>query len=798
MAIRELSYVFRRDPDSGADRLTPETAVPDGVPDDLMQRIIAVTHRAAPASGAALSYTRLPHRDGGGLLCSARPDEKSDGLRVHARYETAGDSDGTLRRWPVDAWRPRTLGAGGDEAFAPDGRLWDDALLVKFASDQGRRVAPFLADVRRLSADPAGRQIVVAEQDQETVARWIAFACASLPVAYARALTFTTHCADPGLAPQQILGIGPDTDAEVFDRRDVPTVTHLFRVHDGLGGPGSPPLTDPWAEVTAWLWQEGVVPRSGEAEPEPGSAGAGLAGGESSGPGTPQDPFALLPLVRRALTARTWHALGDLPDDVLREILSAAVRAAEHSRPDAGAAQHLADIARRIAKHRPDAVQPLAAALARSRVRAADPQDVVPALEACTDLPLDDGTWRTLRSEIGPPPEDELRKMLRYPFDAWEKPLRAVLAAGADRSPVVDDAVHKIAGALSSPDARRACEDAVALLAGLNHRGLVRRVLERLARDLTDRRVRAVGDLAAAYGDWLRPHLDGAPLVVRLAASAASLRSEHRIEGADLWVQLAKRHLDGEVPDGPALRIMWALVWPHNRALPLSDQSRVTEVCPPRLIVEEGMEIRLTHWLRHPAAPDKALVDFARASARSPRYSRPERATAQLIVLAWDFCHRNESAQRVMEHLPELEQRARGLGGTLQDTIDQWIATGLARLDPEELRRSRALRLLATGHVGRLGHYRTAVAVAQREGGALEPRALREPRRVAALFVLWRTDQKGATGGWQNTAEALLHDVIGSALPQLGARGIDEVDVLLREVSEDWVRAWHEWRRHLR
>jgi hypothetical protein len=134
-------------------------------------------------------------------------------------------------------------GCGG-EAFAPQGWFWDDALLTKFASEQAPRLAPFLSDVRRLFADPAGRQIVLAERDQETVARWIALACVSLPVEYARALTFTTGSADPGAAPHQIIGIGPETDEEVFDRYDPSTITHLFRVHDGLGGPGSPPRPD--------------------------------------------------------------------------------------------------------------------------------------------------------------------------------------------------------------------------------------------------------------------------------------------------------------------------------------------------------------------------------------------------------------------------------------------------------------------------------------------------------------------------------------------------------------------------
>lgn len=786
MATRELSYVLLRDPDSGADRLTPLTEVPDGVPDDLMQRIIAATHRAAPATGAALSYTRLPHRDGGGLLCSARPDEQSRGLRVDARYE-ADDAARDRRRWPVDAFRRSTLDRHGGTGFAPDDWCWDSALLTKFAAERGARIAPFLADVRRLFADPAGRQIVVAEEEQETVARWIALACASLPVAYARALTFTTRCADPGLAPQQILGIGPDTDTEVFDRFDGSTLTHLFRVHDGLGGPGSPPHPEPWAEVAAWLWREGVVPRPG------GQDGPERRGGEAGGAGAPRDPFALLPLVRRALAVPAWRELDGLPEDALREVLSAAVRAAEQGPRDPDAAEDLAEIARRIAAHRPEAVQPLAAALARGRVGQADPREAVPVLEACTDLPLDEGTRRTLRSEIGPPPEDELRRALRYPFEVWQEPLRAVLRAGADRGAVVEEAVDKIAGTLTSRDARRARAEAVDLLAALNDRRFVRRVLERMARDLSERRVRALRDFAASYGDWLRPHLDGAPPAVRLAASAARLRYEHGVEGADLWVELAKRHLNGEVPDGPTLRILWALVWPRNGGQPPhADQCRVTEVCAPRLIVEEGMELRLRDWLRNPPAATRALVDFARASASSPRYNLTERSTAELVVLACDFAHRKESVQRVLEALPALEHRARGMGGVLQDAVDAWIARGIARLDPEELRRSRALGHLATGHVGRLRHYRVAVS------DAMGPAALREPRRVAALFVVWQTDQDGATGGWRDTADALLHDVIGSVLPQLGDRGDEEVRTVLAREGQEWVQAWIEWRRRQR
>ncbi|MFE9646087.1 GTPase-associated protein 1-related protein [Streptomyces sp. NPDC006365] len=777
MAIRELSYVLRRDPDTGADRLTPVTAVPDGVPEHLMERIIAATHRAEPAAGAALSYTRLPHRDGGGLLCSVRPDEQSAGLRVDAQY-VDGDDGATWPRRPVDAWRPVTLRRPDDEPFAEPGRRWDEALLVKHAREHAPRVAPFLADVRRLFADPAGRQIVVAEPDQETVARWIALACASLPEAHARSLTFTTATADPGGAPQQILGIGPDTDPEVFDRSDAPTVTHLYRVHDGLGGPGSPPLTDAWAELTAWLWHQGASPRPGD------------------------EPFALLPLARRALATCSWDELAALRSDVLREIAAAATDAAERDRLDADDEQFLTEICERIGGHQRDAVQQLSLALARRRLKAAGPRDTAAVLESCRDLPLDDGAWRTLRGEHGPAPEEELRKLLPYRFDAWEEPLRGLLASGVGESAVMDKAVALLARALSRPDVRGNCADAVALLDALGDRGLVRRVLERLAQDPTERRIRGVRDLARSpHGDWLRTHLDGAPLAVRLAASAAELsRDPHRLTGAELWVELARRHLDGKVPDGAILRIMWALVWPPNGQPSPHDQSRVTEVCSPRLIVEEQLELRLCHWLKHPARVTPALIDFARETATSGKFNSGELAVARLLVLAHDLAHGRERLGRVMELLPVLKHDAGGLDSVLRDAVDQWVAYGIARADPEEVRDTHALDYVATRGKGLLGHYRRAVADAQRSGGALDPARLREPRRVAALFIVWHERRDGARRSWYDAADQLTDDVIGSVLAQLGERGVDEVATVLsrRTGGQEWVQAWNKWSHRLK
>ncbi|GAB2717110.1 GTPase-associated protein 1-related protein [Streptomyces bullii] len=779
MAIRELSYVLRRDPATGTDELTLLAAVPEGVPDDLMERIITATHRAAPASGAALSYTRLPGRHGGGLLCSARPDEEWAGLRVDARY-AVGDPDGTWPGRPIDAWRPRALVRPGHDPFADPDRRWDGALLGKFARDAGRRLAPFLADVRRLFADPAGRQIVVAEHDQETVARWIALACASLPLSYARALTFTTHTPDPGTAPQQILGIGPDTDPAVFDRCDEVTRTHLFRVHDGLGGPGSPRLTDTWAEVTAWLWCEGAPPRTDD---------------DTAHVPAPDDAFTLLPLVRRALDRERWEHLDLLGDETLRDLVAAVRDAAERDKPDGDAVADLARFCVRLGEHRPSLVQPLALALARRRVDAASPRDAMTVLESCTDLHLDETSWRTLRAEYGPPPEDELRKMLRYSCDTWEKPLHALLSSGAGTSPVVEEAAERISRVLGSSDARRAGEDAIVLLAALDDHGFTRRVLERLAGNLTEHRVRNLRDLAASsHGDWLRTQLDGAPLAVRLAVSAGVLgRAPHHLRGADLLIRLAEQHLDGQVPDAPTLRLLWALVWPASGQLPREDLSRITQVCSASLIVEAKLEIRFTPWLRHPNRVGSALVDFARAAVHSSRLTTSERATARLLTLADDFERGHEPLGRVMETLPVLEDRAGELDPTLRDAIDYRIARGIARTDPVDLFGSKALRYVA-GSMRLLGHYREAVADARREGGVLAPDSLRDPRRLAALFAAWRTGHRGATGAWRDATDELLVQVVGEALRQLDSRDVDEVvRFLARRCGEDYARAWHAW-----
>lgn len=153
------------------------------------------------------------------------------------------------------------------------------------------------------------------EEDPETVAHRIALACASLPEHLARELTFVTRADEPHDAPQQIIGIGPDSS---FDRHDPLLVQHLYRVHDALGGPGSPALPDPWAELTAALWQAGTPPVPlAPAAPSPGTRQAA-------------DPFDLAALVPPLLRLGTesGERLTTLHSDSLRTVVATLASAA--------------------------------------------------------------------------------------------------------------------------------------------------------------------------------------------------------------------------------------------------------------------------------------------------------------------------------------------------------------------------------------------------------------------------------------------------------------------------------------
>lgn len=268
----------------------PGSDFPSG---EVLDRISLFVGAAAPAPGepgspGTMSHTRLP--GGGALLCRTeagtatepaaeqpdapspdRPDAAAAGGAVRcvtACYLPGGATD-LRNRLPVEMWlsplwEPESAHEWGGKDADGHPEWCDDPGLVEFAAEQGERVEPFLADVQRLFVSPAGPQIVVAERDPADVARWVALACASLPLSCAQLLTFVLHTDTPAAAPHQIVGIGPGAD---FDRDDETARRYLHRLHDGLGGPGSPPVSgaDVWAEVAAQAWRRGIVPRTAQA-----------------------------------------------------------------------------------------------------------------------------------------------------------------------------------------------------------------------------------------------------------------------------------------------------------------------------------------------------------------------------------------------------------------------------------------------------------------------------------------------------------------------------------------------------
>lgn len=822
MVIRRLSYLLDREPDTGSARVQPlprpepspsggtggaetgtEGGAGAGVSDDLLaqvEQIIALTHRGTPHG--ALSCSRLP--DGGSLLCNGRRDrEQPDAPRqfidvVHLPAGAAGFD----RVWAIDTWRSRswdTPGAGdgpGDVLPAPEGHF-DRPLLVRFAREHASRVAPFLADVRRLWADPAGRQIVIAEDDPETVVRWIALACASLPEHRARELTFVTRADEPREAPQQIIGIGPDSS---FDRHDPLLVGHLYRVHDGLGGPGSPYVPDPWAELTAALWQAGSPPIP--SAPGPGPAPASAASGASSGTAQADDPFSLAALVPQLLRmgAASGDGLTALHADSLRTVIDTLASAAQHQDHGSPAVDELTRVCQELSKHCPDSVtDSLALALARRRLSAALDQDTRPRHDPLVGLPLGEAAQRSLRAEFGPRFDQSLGRRLGGSVAALAGPLHLTLVLHGHQGPGVDDAVNKLVRALLRPLGSE-CADAVTVLKSVGHQGLNRRVLAKIAVETTGRHSRLLGDLLRSpQGEWVRSHLDVAPPSVRLIELSTRWSGPpHHLRGFDLFAKLAEPLPGAAVSaarDPLTLETLWGLVWGSGQP-DKGDFPRIVRVSGTEAILASGLGLRFLPWLTAPVRFDRELVDFAHAVHHRGELTGLQRATAQLLVVADDFARTGESPRDVVDRVGRLRRSASPVTPPVWDGVQHLLARGFAGLSPHDLYQSGALSFLANAEPALQRHYRAAVLARFADDGAVS-RLAAQPETVADLFYVWRNELTTTSREWPRLVEELLRGTLGAVLPRMNDEQRSAVATRLVGRSNSWYQSWLRWAKEM-
>ncbi|MEI5097927.1 GTPase-associated protein 1-related protein [Streptomyces sp. PmtG] len=811
MAIRRLSYRLAEEPVTGAVRLIPVPAPAPGsaaadpsgpggrrqVREWLEWVELAIgTGHDRDGDGHGLSYSRLP--DGGSLLCAT-----AGGPGVEAVHYTGTDRARLTERWPIASWStvswptvsgptasgPTAAGDAGVSGAQGSGEPGDAAgpgdeiaalggvgraELVAFARAHPDRLAPFLADVRRLFDDPAGRQLIVAEEHPDTVARWIALACASLPATYVPSLTFTTRAADPARAPQHIVGIGPDA---AFDRRDATALEHFYRVHDGLGGPGSPPRPDPWATWAARLWLAG--------EPLPR---------------TDAEPFAPGPLVSRLV--RGGHLSGaelaGLGGDASRAAVDVLVTALDLGRADPAG---LTVVCHDLHARAPSAAAPLALALARHRVAAApsgeQPAELGAALAA---LPVDAEGERLLRGEFGGGADVTLRRALRDPVDTWTEPLRRALATGDDESAAADAAV-KLARCLRDPTGVER-GPAVRVLDDVGSAPLTRRVLQALAADPHPRRLDLLRELAdSPDGDWLRRNLDErSPVPLCLAVAAAHWRDGGRgPRGIELFAKLTEVLPSRMVTSADTLRQMWWLVWGSGCPDP-AELSWVARTCTVRLLIEAGFGTRVTGLLSAPDGVDRELVAFARDLLHERHLSPRQRATAELLVLAQDLVDRRKALHQGIRRFEALYVDAAPLDVTVRRGVFRLVARALARADAGQQARPPVYDHLIAAGPELLTPYRAFMLDEGRREQLTQELTLR-PDEIAACYSLWRPSRRpGISQAWRDVAAELLAGILapvaaGLSDPQLS----DVADLMMKGQSGvSRVQEWNAWRNSLR
>jgi hypothetical protein len=750
-----------------------------------------------------LGYGFLP--DGTTLLCAATAPDR---VRVRVGQVPTGPARPGHRLLPVDNWPfdwpgDRQGGAAfntratGDPAGSPP----DPDPLVGFARQNRGRLAPFLADVRRLFADPAGRRLVLAEPDEQSVACWVAIACAALPVEYARTLTFTTRAIDPRRVPQQIVGIGPDTE---FDRLDAVVREHLFRVYDGLGGPGSPAVPDDgWAELAAQLWCEGrsgLIPDPAPTEP----------------------PFRLAPLARRALEAGTeltgraaesvvsWALAHHdqvlaLPGTACSRLVSllaeyVAGPGAPDGERDSKEHDALVDLCVALAQRNDrEPLQPLAIALAAPVLRRGAAGSDPAAAATLRRLPLLPATVAALRAEWGERMRDVLIRQLSSSPETWAGPL-LLLDALDGLYPLLARVAQRVRESFLDP--RRDDE-----------RGRARDILGQARPELADAVLALLEESAAvdlipiqrfaasAAGVWLDATGSTAvPPRLRMVRASVVRRSRPRAESGHAAFAALLAVLTEEERAVPGhVRTAWELVWPDG-ATNDADVRWAVENLSAEVLSGAGLDRYLIAALR---SPGKVGLERAELAGRlladnQFRLTESDHRLAELLVGALEISQSRVTGGEAVDHLNWLLDRADGVPQSVRRWSTDMLALYLYGGAKGGWRDRGALLQAAGGQSPELLASLARIAADQGVHEQVLAILKRHPERLAGIYALLAEARHGKpVKVWTDKVGDRLYLLMVTALQEIGAGGEELVHRGMAQETErvqsSWQRWWDQW-----